>query len=190
MGSIPTGFLAAKAKGIDIRSVGSGNIGATNVFRYVGKPAGVAVLLFDGAKGYVACTVVPPLALRLLGISAVPAEPLSIVAGLGAVLGHNYTCWLRFKGGKGIATSAGVLLGWVPRGLLVAFLTWLITFATTRYVSAASIAAAVVLPVGVWLTRGSGVMIGITAVLSALAIYKHRTNIARLRAGTEHRFTR
>ena len=192
LGSIPTGFLAAKAKGIDIRAVGSGNIGATNVFRFVGKPAGVAVLLIDGAKGFVACVAVPNVGLRLFG-AAIPEpriETISILAGLAAVLGHNYTCWLQFKGGKGIATSAGVLLGWVPWGLLIAFSTWLIAFAATRYVSVASIAAAVVLPFGVWLTHGSRAMIGITAVLSALAIYKHRSNIERLRAGTEHRFTR
>lgn len=192
LGSIPTGFLAAKAKGIDIRSVGSGNIGATNVFRFVGKPAGAAVLLIDGAKGFLACAAVPQIALRIFSASTdqVSAEALSIAGGLAAVLGHNYTCWLSFKGGKGIATSAGVLLGWVPKGLLISFLTWLFTFAATRYVSVASLAAAVVLPFAVWLTQGSRAMIAITAVLSALAIYKHRTNIERLRAGTEHRFTR
>ena len=192
LGSIPTGYLAARAKGIDIRKVGSGNIGATNVFRFVGKPAGVAVLLADGAKGFLACAAAPPLALRIVAAPGVElgGESWLIVAGVSAVLGHNYTCWLKFKGGKGIATSAGVLLAWVPWGLLISFLTWLVSFAATRYVSVASIAAAVVLPFGVWFTQGSGAMIGITAVLSGLAIYKHRTNIQRLRAGTEHRFTR
>ena len=192
LGSIPTGYLAARAKGIDIREVGSGNIGATNVFRFVGKPAGVAVLLADGAKGFLACAATPPLALRIVAAPGVElgGESWLIVAGVSAVLGHNYTCWLKFKGGKGIATSAGVLLAWVPWGLLISFLTWLVSFAATRYVSVASIAAAVVLPFGVWFTHGSGAMIGITAVLSGLAIYKHRTNIQRLRAGTEHRFTR
>jgi len=116
LGSIPTGFLVAKAKGIDIRTVGSGNIGATNVFRALGIPAGVAVLLVDALKGWVAVVLVSRAVYHwiLPGSDVQEREWLAICAGLSAILGHNYTCWLHFKGGKGIATSAGVLLALVP----------------------------------------------------------------------------
>src|SRR5215475_14108349 len=107
LGSIPTGFLVAKAKGVDIRTVGSGNIGATNVFRILGKPAGIFVLLVDAAKGALAvcllARVLIPAALKIERADTV--EWLMICGGVAAVLGHNYTCWLRFTGGKGIATS-------------------------------------------------------------------------------------
>ena len=128
LGSIPTGFLVAKAKGIDIRKTGSGNIGATNAMRVLGKPAGIFVLLMDAAKGYVACclgviiyihyfnqfyglypaSTYPPCASQEM------AERFATIAGIFAVLGHNYTCWLKFKGGKGIATTAGVYLALAP----------------------------------------------------------------------------
>jgi glycerol-3-phosphate acyltransferase PlsY len=113
---------------------------------------------------------------------------LQIVAGIFAVLGHNYTCWLRFKGGKGIATSAGVLIAWVPWGFLWAFAAWLFVFGLTKYVSLASIAAAAVLPFAVWVVGSHPAYIWITAGLSFLAIYKHKSNIQRLLSGTEHKF--
>src|SRR5437762_8006897 len=103
LGSIPTGYLLARAKGIDIRTVGSGNIGATNVFRILGKPAGIFVLVFDGLKGFAAASAWS--AALIVKTFALPAENaiyLRLLAGLAAVLGHNYTCWLRFNGGKGI----------------------------------------------------------------------------------------
>lgn len=182
VGSIPTGYLWARARGVDIRSLGSGNIGATNVFRVLGKRAGIAVLLIDATKGY--------LPVKFLHFGEAPPEYLAMTAGFFAILGHNYTCWLRFKGGKGIATSAGVLLGLMPAALGLALAVWLLVFALSRYVSLASMLAAVALPIGTW---GLGYSRGLTllsAVLSALAIYKHRANIQRLMAGTEHRFTR
>lgn len=182
-GSVPTGYLVARARGLDIRQFGSGNIGATNVFRVLGKPAGVFVLAADALKGWLACRVVP----RLVTSHVSSQEELILLAGVCAVLGHNYTCWLRFKGGKGIATSAGVLLAWVPWGLLVALGVWLLVFVTSRFVSLASIAAAVVLPLGVWLTHRSWTMTLVTAGLSALAIYKHKANLERLLSGTEPR---
>ena len=192
LGSIPTGFLMARAKGIDIRKVGSGNIGATNVFRVLGQPAGVFVLLVDAVKGFLACAAVPVLICQLLeptpGASANLREWLSITGGLAAVLGHNYTVWLWFRGGKGIATSAGVLVALVPYALLVILAIWIVVLALTRYVSLGSLAASFSLPFMVWLVqRGSLTMILISAALSALAIYKHRGNIRRLLTGTEHR---
>jgi len=193
LGSIPTGYLVAKSRGIDIRTVGSGNIGATNVFRILGKPAGIFVLLVDALKGFVACFLVGPLVYRLL-VGPLPEESatheyLKIAGAFLAILGHNYTCWLRFKGGKGIATSAGALLALLPLAFLAALGAWLLLFVTTRYVSVASIGAAFVLPFGAWLVaRSSERMIVVAALIGALAIYKHRSNIQRLLNGTENRF--
>jgi glycerol-3-phosphate acyltransferase PlsY len=184
LGSIPTGYLAGRSRGIDVRTRGSGNIGATNVFRTLGKKAGVIVLTFDAFKGFAACRFVPLL------FSGTPQESLQIAAGFAAILGHNYTCWLKFKGGKGIATSAGVLLGWMPSSLAIVLGLWLIVFGISRYVSLASIAAAIALPVAVWATDGRCHMVVIAAVVGALAVYKHRANIRRLLDGTEHRFGR
>lgn len=190
-GSIPTGYLVARTRGIDIRKVGSGNIGATNVLRVLGKPAGIGVLIFDALKGAFACGVIPRLVGHWLGpVSDANADALEVMAGIVAIMGHNYTCWLRFKGGKGIATTAGVLLVWMPKALLGAVLVWGLTFAVTRYVSLASIAVALALPFIVWATGGSPTKIGVTTALSALAIYKHKSNLRRLRDGTEHRFGR
>src|SRR2546425_11355139 len=111
LGSIPTGYLVARAKGIDIRAVGSGNIGATNVFRILGRPAGIFVLVFDGLKGFAASAWWTKLIIWLFALAAAEEVYLRLVAGVAVGLGHNYTCWLRFKGGKGIATSAGVVAG-------------------------------------------------------------------------------
>ena len=117
LGSIPAGYLAGKAKGIDIRTVGSGNIGATNAFRILGKTAGTIVLVVDGLKGWMAVAFIPEIVHRIfpsITWTVQTQELLRIMAGVVAILGHNYTCWLKFKGGKGIATSAGVLAALVP----------------------------------------------------------------------------
>jgi glycerol-3-phosphate acyltransferase PlsY len=187
IGSIPTGYLVTKAKGIDIRSVGSGNIGATNVLRILGKPAGIFVLVVDGLKGYAACTLVADFMITAFAVKTGDEEYLRIVAGLAVVLGHNYTCWLKFKGGKGIATSAGVLAALVPWALIIILCVWIVVFALSRYVSLASISASFALPFASWLTRGSLTMIVVTSAMAVLAIYKHRENIRRLLEGTEHR---
>jgi glycerol-3-phosphate acyltransferase PlsY len=191
LGSIPTGYLMARAKGIDIRTVGSGNIGATNAFRVLGKGPGVFVLLVDAAKGCVA-VVLAALAGPLL--AGVPSERVNevsevfqVIAGLGAILGHNFTCWLKFKGGKGVATSAGVLLALLPKALGIAFGAWVVAFALSRYVSLASITAAVTLPVATWLFGYSRMLTTVSAIIGVLTIYRHRGNIQRLLAGTENR---
>jgi len=189
LGSIPTGYLAGRAKGMDIRTVGSGNMGATNVFRTLGKAAGAAVLVVDGLKGYAACIWLCDETLSLMKLPATDAELYRIIAGIAAVLGHNYTCWLRFKGGKGIATSAGVFLALAPLALGIALGVWMIVFALTRYVSVASIAAAVALPAAVWILPPHNLLLGImTTALGLLAIAKHKGNIERLFNGTERRF--
>ena len=199
LGSIPFGYLMAKAKGIDIRSVGSGNIGATNAMRVLGKPAGISVLLLDALKGYVACALLAPLIYNwisphLSGFAPpFSAEPkldqlkFETIAGIGAVLGHNYTCWLKFKGGKGVAT-AGVYLALAPWALLIGLIVFLLVVLTTRYVSAGSIAAAIALPATVWIMSPDNLFLAIvTTALGLLAIYKHKGNIQRLMSGTENR---
>jgi len=187
LGSIPTGYLVARAKGIDIRTVGSGNIGATNAFRILGKTAGSFVLLADALKGYVAASWLCTLLLSALEVVPDQHNTHHIISGICAVLGHNYTCWLKFKGGKGIATTAGVYLALAPLSVGIAIAVWVVAFFTTRYVSVASILAAVALPASVWLTQSSVLLGVVTTALGALAIYKHKTNIQRLRAGTENR---
>jgi glycerol-3-phosphate acyltransferase PlsY len=204
LGSIPTGFLVAKARGIDIRSVGSGNIGATNAMRVLGKPAGIAVLLLDAAKGFLSVVILPNVFVLL--IFQVPSpdylrsyqsfneEPnaiqnkIELIAGIFAVLGHNYTCWLKFKGGKGIATTAGVYLALAPEALGIALAVFILAILVTRYVSVGSIVAAIALPTAVWILQPHNLFLGIvTTALGALAIYKHKSNIQRLMAGTESR---
>ncbi|MCX6916334.1 MAG: glycerol-3-phosphate 1-O-acyltransferase PlsY [Verrucomicrobia bacterium] len=189
LGSIPTGFLVAKARGVDIRTVGSGNIGATNVFRILGKAAGVFVLVVDAAKGWLVVFVVAKLVSGWFYPEAgSPAlEWFRLCAGIAAILGHNYTCWLHFKGGKGIATSAGVLVALVPKPLLVVLAIWIIVFALSRYVSLASVLAAFSLPFAAWAFGETRTIIFVTAALAALAIYKHKANIQRLINGTENR---
>ncbi len=186
LGSIPTGYLVAKARGIDIRTVGSGNIGATNAFRVLGKWLGLFVLLMDALKGWLAVRVGAVVVHRFLPDA--PLEYLCITAGVAAILGHNFTCWLRFKGGKGIATSAGVLIALVPLALLIILIIFVVLLLLTRYVSVGSIAAAATLPFATWFTEHHDV--GLTAVMAAigaLAILKHRKNIQRLLNGTENR---
>lgn len=188
IGSVPTGFLVGKARGIDIRALGSGNIGATNVFRNLGTAAGILVLLADAFKGWLAVFLAGACFARAFGASSPEAaEWFKIVGGFFAIVGHNYTCWLRFRGGKGIATSAGVLVGLVPVGFLAGVTLFVLVLLAFRYVSLASISAALVLPFATWWSGQSVKLIAITAVMTAMAIYKHRTNIQRLLRGTESR---
>jgi len=190
-GSIPTGYIAGRARGVDLRTVGSGNIGATNAFRALGTGWGIGVLLVDFAKGFGACLWVPVLVRAGLDPATTVLEPalsLELAAAVGAVLGHNYTVWLRFRGGKGIATTAGALAALVPLALLAGLVVWVLFFGFTRYVSLGSIAAAVTVPVATgFTTRGDVVLTVFTGVLGLMAVLKHRSNIQRLLAGTESR---
>ena len=217
LGSIPFGLLIAKAKGIDIRRHGSGNIGATNVLRVVGKHYGITCFILDALKGFVpvvialslirmgdketslALTCLRPFAVTLPSDQQFLGQLLHVITGLMAILGHNYSPWVGFKGGKGMATSAGVLLGLYPFfGVLLLGFVWVALFLTTRYVSVASIGAAAALPVvtlwGSWhhgrIQNGTWnkPLFAFTVAIAALAIWKHRSNIQRLRNGTEHRF--
>ncbi len=192
IGSIPFGFLIGKAYGKDIRQFGSGNIGATNVVRVIGRWPGRCCFLLDFLKGYGPVGAV--LLLIRNGIIADPYGIAPLLAIAGTVAGHMFTCFLRFKGGKGVATAAGAVFGIAPLALLTALAVWAAAFFWSRYVSLASILAAAALPVVAVTYNGLGwecfsmpVLIFL-AVLGALAIYKHRSNIRRLFDGTENRF--
>lgn len=192
MGSIPFGFLISKTQGIDIRTVGSGNIGATNVFRSVSKKLGVLTFALDFLKGYCGAALLPFLANALAPapLEGLVKDILPVFCGAMTIAGHNWTCFLSFKGGKGIATSAGMLMGLSPLGVSIALTVWFLIFVTTRYVSVASICAALTMAVLVWPLhlKTHGVWFPtVLTLLAALAIWKHRSNIARLRAGTESR---
>lgn len=179
LGSIPTGLLLAKAAGVDIRSSGSGNIGATNVYRTLGRTVGVLTLVGDCLKG-----LIPVLVARYLGLP----DAWIAAAGLAAFLGHVYTVFLGFKGGKGVATALGVFLGVSPLAVLGALVIFVLLVWKWRYISLGSIAAAAAMPLMVaWLDRRP-LLVGMTVIVSVLVIWKHRENISRLRAGTENRF--
>jgi glycerol-3-phosphate acyltransferase PlsY len=189
LGSIPSGFLVAKCRGIDIRQHGSGNIGATNVVRTLGRSWGSLVFFFDVLKGIIAVQ----LAMKGLACGgpacSLPADQLGIIAGLGCFLGHCFPVWLGFKGGKGVATGAGILIGLTPLTAVIGLTIWGIVYYTSRYVSLASIVAAISLPMIFWfLQRQLSAVFWFIVVISALAIWRHRTNIQRLLAGTESRF--
>jgi len=227
-GSIPFGLLIAKAKGINIRDHGSGNIGATNVLRVVGKKYGITCLFLDALKGFIPVVIavnliliedksggllhidaLEPFALTLPASQQFFGQLLHVLTALAAILGHNYSPWVGFRGGKGIATSAGVLLALMPAGVGLLAIVWFVVFAITRYVSVASIVAAAMLPLmvhygarfhhinndkamptlweaGTW----NKPLFFFSLLIAVLAIWKHRSNIHRLREGTEHRFTR
>ncbi|MEY2562686.1 MAG: acyl phosphate:glycerol-3-phosphate acyltransferase [Verrucomicrobiota bacterium] len=193
-GSFPPGYFAGRISGVDIRSAGSGNIGATNVLRVLGKRWGYAVFLADAFKGFAAVRLTLFIAHRVP--SAQPyAEYLAILAAVCAVIGHSFPVWLRFKGGKGVATSAGALFGLMPLAVVIVFLIWLIVFETTRYVSVASVIAASSLPIVValfirWKMIESFGFLYLSTAMTLLVIWRHRSNFSRLRSGTEQRFTR
>jgi acyl phosphate:glycerol-3-phosphate acyltransferase len=186
LGSIPFGFLLVwLVRKEDIRSKGSGNIGATNVIRSGAKGLGALTFVLDGAKGYVAVAVAEFLA---RGKDPATLHHLAIVAGLFVILGHMFPVWLRFKGGKGVATAFGVFLALCWQAALAALGLWLVVFLLTRYVSLASILAAAVLPfLTLWLSPGRyGYLSGAAVFVCCwIVIVKHRQNIVRLMQGTE-----
>lgn len=179
LGSVPTGLLLARSMGINIRECGSGNIGATNVYRTAGKKLGIMTLLGDCLKG-----LIPVLVAKALGL-----PPIWIAGiGLAAFLGHVYTVFLGFKGGKGVATALGVLLGTAPFAVLLGIVIFAGVLYRWRYVSLASITAAACIPVLAWATCSSLEILAMAVVIGVIVICKHHENIARLRAGTENKF--
>jgi glycerol-3-phosphate acyltransferase PlsY len=145
-------------------------------------------LVADAAKGWLAVAVAAKLICSLASSSGGPHEWPGICAGFSAIVGHNYTCWLYFRGGKGIATTAGVLGALAPWSLLIIFGIWVVVLVVSRFVSLASIAAAVGLPVAAWFTTRDLGLTAVTGAMTVLAVYKHRANIKRLLSGTERRF--
>lgn len=191
LGSIPTGLILMRIfRNEDIRTKGSGNIGATNVIRSGGKGLGAATFLLDAAKGCLAVITAYMIASRLhLGQPA--AQNLAATAALCAIVGHIYTVWLGFKGGKGVATGFGVFLAVSPVSALISLLIFIIIFALSRFVSLASILASVAFA-ALALTRGYGrltpFLLAVCLIIPLIVILKHHANIRRLLAGTEYRF--
>ena len=219
LGSIPFGYFVGRRYGIDIREHGSGNIGATNVLRVLGKKPGHFVFICDMLKGGAAVRLGLLLAQALLaravdhganvhglldtaGVGSPDqyaaylrgaATPAGIVAAAACILGHNFPVWLRFRGGKGVATTVGVLLGLMPLSLGVSAVVWVVVFYSLRYVSLASLLAAAVLPVSVWFIkvhRDSANLprLYLSLVCAAGHLWRDRANIRRLLNGTEARF--
>ena len=180
IGSIPTGVILAKYFGnVDLRNVGSGNIGATNVTRAMGKKFGAITLLGDIIKG-----VIP----TVLAIFLLDSDYWTAVVGLSAFLGHVYSVFLEFKGGKGVANALGVLLVTSPLETGIGLLVFIAVFAVSRYVSAGSIAAAAVIPIAVYYTMRPFPFLLLASLIAILVIYRHMENIKRLMSGTEKRF--
>lgn len=188
LGAIPNGFLIARAKGIDIRKVGSGNIGATNVYRSVSKTLGILTFALDALKGAIPALWFP---IQAAHCSQMPLPAwLPLLFGGLAIAGHTWPVYLKFKGGKGVATSAGALIGVAPAATGIGALCWFIALVTIRYMSVASIIAAVAVPIsGWWLYRADGLALPMAlTALGALIIWRHKGNIKRLMSGTENRF--
>ena len=177
-GSVPFAFLLARRAGVDVRVTGSGNVGAANVFRTAGARRATLVMILDIAKGALAVTLA-----FLMNASV----PMTAATGAAAVLGHVYPVWLRFHGGKGVAVAAGVFAVLSPIGTLAALSVFLVLVTMTRYVSLGSVAATLALPPAAWLTAAPGVVVATTVGVAALIVFRHRTNLSRLRAGTERR---
>src|SRR5437773_11774467 len=194
LGSVPFGYLAGQFAGVDIRKFGSGNVGATNVVRLLGKRYGYPVFALDFLKGFGAVKI------SMLMATGQPPEwnspeTFGILAAMSSVLGHLYPPWLKFKGGKGVATSAGALLALTPAATLIGVAIWIIVFWLTRYVSLASITAAVVLLVVIPVVGSQDQnkrkpLVYSSACVAAIVIWRHRSNLSRLIRGTEPRFTR
>jgi glycerol-3-phosphate acyltransferase PlsY len=176
-GSIPFGILMARMRGVDLRAVGSGNIGATNAARAMGKKTGVLVLLLDAAKG-----AVPILIARQVIKNAPPAELDQVVAAIGggAVLGHIFCPWLKLRGGKGVATGLGVFLALAPIPALIAAGAWVACYALTRVSSVGSLVAIPLLPAVIWWHRDPRPTLWLSLVLVPVIVAKHHANIRRL----------
>jgi len=179
IGSIPAGFIVGRLKGIDIREHGSGNIGFTNVLRTLGPLPGAVVFAADLSKG-----IIPVYLSRIF----LENEALPVICGLAAILGHSFTIFLRFKGGKGVLTTTGVFLALAPLPILILLALFILIVGASGYVSAGSITCAVLLPILMHLLKVDPLTILFGSIASIFIILKHRTNIRRLLAGKENRF--
>jgi acyl phosphate:glycerol-3-phosphate acyltransferase len=179
LGSIPTGFIIGKLSGLDVRKAGSGNIGATNVARVLGKGRGLLTLSADAAKGFI-----PVFVARKMGLD----DTSVALIGTAAFVGHLYPIFLKFKGGKGVATAFGALLGVAPLAVLMLLGVFGVVVLTSRIVSLGSMAAALAAPFSLWIFSYSAPLVAMAAFLAAMIILRHRANIQRLFSGTEPRF--
>jgi glycerol-3-phosphate acyltransferase PlsY len=193
-GSFPAGYIAGRMAGVDVRSLGSGNIGATNVLRVLGKKWGYAVFFVDAFKGFAAVRLTIFLLKNLVWAQPY-TEYFAILAAVMCIIGHTFPVWLRFKGGKGVATSAGALFGLMPLAVPFIILVWVIIFEITRYVSVASIVASISLPIVVglflrWKFLEGTALFYFSILIALLVLWRHRSNFSRLLNGTEQRFSR
>jgi glycerol-3-phosphate acyltransferase PlsY len=184
LGSIPFGLIAGRLAGVDIRQHGSRNIGATNVWRVCGWKFGLPVFLLDVGKGVGAVFIGRWTALQWGGL----ADWAMVAGAMACILGHSFPVWLRFKGGKGVATSLGAIIGLMWEVSLIVFGLWAVLFLSTRYVSLASVIAAAAFPVVAFLLGASPPFLGFAILAATLVIVRHKANIQRLLAGTENRF--
>ncbi len=184
-GSIPSAYIAGKARGVDLRKHGSGNLGATNVIRVLGTKIGLVVFAFDVAKG-----ALPVLLLPRYTVSSFPPVWIAIGCGVAAIFGHTRPLFLLFqRGGKGVATAAGVFLALAPIQTLLVLIVFAVVLLTSGYVSLGSLISASLLPVLIGVTLGPRSPVFVISILVALFVFwTHRTNIGRLRRGEEHRF--
>src|SRR5688572_1106036 len=185
LGSLPFGYLIARAKGVNIFEVGSKNPGATNVLRVLGKGPGNLVLFLDALKGAVASGLALLWFWNRNGAFTYEGEMVAIAGVVSALLGHSFSCFTHFKGGKGVATGAGGFLVVFPVGMLIAIAVWIAAALLTRYVSLASMLGAVSLPITALIMQRSTVLITVTALIAVFVIFRHRANISRLLSGTE-----
>jgi len=181
LGSLPSSYVAGRLRGVDLREQGSGNLGATNVYRVLGAVAAVPVVIFDVAKGFVPASLFP-------GWDGSADARLAIAYGLAAIAGHVWPVFLKFRGGKGVATGAGVLLALAPLTTVLALLIWIGVVSLTRYVSVASMTAATLVPLLAVLLDAPGATVAFCVVVAGFVWWTHRSNLRRLVDGTEHRF--
>ena len=185
LGALPFGYLVAKAKGVNIFEVGSKNPGATNVRRVLGHGPGNLVLLLDAAKGALAVGWMILLSRNGGNIAPDDLLPLEVTGLVAAMLGHSFSCFTKFKGGKSVATGAGAFLVLFPLGMGIGFVVFILTLALSRYVSLASMLGAASLPFAAFAFKQPSPVISLAAMAAAFVIYRHRANLARIRAGTE-----
>ena len=179
LGSVPSGLIIGKLSGLDVRNAGSGNIGATNVARLLGKKGGLLTLVADMAKGFI-----PVLAVQQMGLG----DPIAALVGIAAFVGHLYPVFLNFKGGKGVATGFGVLLGLAPLAATILLVIFAAVAFSTRIVSLSSMVTAVAAPLLLWLFYYSPTYIMMATLMAILIVFRHYANIQRLLNGTEPRF--
>lgn len=181
LGALPFGYLVARAKGVNIFEVGSKNPGATNVRRVLGAGPGNLVFALDAAKGALAAGW--PLLYPLGG----DAFSMAVTGLVGALVGHSFSCFTKFRGGKGVATGAGGFIVLFPAGAVIALAVWGVTLAVSRYVSLASMLAALSLPFSAAVLRPIPLLVGVTAAVALFVVLRHRSNISRILAGTENK---